>query len=592
MRTYSDYTVGLISALPLELAASMAMLDGEPHPPLSPRSLSDQNIYTLGNISGHNVVLACLPAGHTGIHNASTVAAQMRSTFESIRFGLMVGVGGGVPSEGHDIRLGDVVVSKPSGQFGGVVQYDFGKTVESGLFERTGSLNAPPRVLLNAVNALIARHELGRSTFADILTNAKLPSNFSRPGEEDRLFEAKYDHEGGGTCQHCNLANVVNRSRRDNPRVHYGTIGCANRVMKDGASRERLRQDYNILCFEMEAAGLMNDFPCLVIRGICDYADSHKNHRWQRYAAAVAAAYAKELLSIIPTSQVAETPIAQHTTYAPIESLSLNSSIEVPSPSVESTPSRADTDDLSKRLEFSFLTGGCLGPNEAALGRLVLNLDAPADDYCPHEPVTVLRQMVSIVPFPDIASLLAQRNKSRLAILLSTLFQGNSPGITVPESVARSAKTSRLLNSGAFFKQLLQNEDTRRWLETVHKKRDVYLAVGIHSFLDMPGSVSDDSSDIEGPFSTPGNRIIGVRYRRVRIKRVDSSEGYPPALTYCARWKRYIGNPDRTSGEPDCLEATLDVESPLKDLMDDFEDIDIYHSDETGENFVSLVCSF
>jgi nucleoside phosphorylase len=297
------------------------MLDGEPHPPLAPRSLSDQNIYTLGNISGHNIVLACLPAGRTGIHNASTVAAQMKSTFESIRFSLMVGVGGGVPSEGHDIRLGDVVVSKPSGQFGGVVQYDFGKTVESGLFERTGSLNAPPRVLLNAVNALMARYELGRSTFTDILTNAKLPPNFSRPGEEDRLFEAKYNHEGGKTCQQCNPVKVVNRSRRDTPRVHYGTIGCANRVMKDGASRDRLRQDYNILCFEMEAAGLMDDFPCLVIRGICDYADSHKNHRWQRYAATVAAAYAKELLSIIPTAQVAETPIAQQTTYSPIESL-------------------------------------------------------------------------------------------------------------------------------------------------------------------------------------------------------------------------------------------------------------------------------
>ncbi|KAL3444390.1 hypothetical protein BJX65DRAFT_310973 [Aspergillus insuetus] len=46
----------------------------------------------------------------------------------------------------------------------------------------------------------------------------------------------------------------------------------------------------------MEAAGLMNTYPCLVIRGICDYADSHKNKAWQGYAAATAAAFAKELL--------------------------------------------------------------------------------------------------------------------------------------------------------------------------------------------------------------------------------------------------------------------------------------------------------
>lgn len=77
--------------------------------------------------------------------------------------------------------------------------------------------------------------------------------------------------------------------------------------MKNGVTRQRLRQDLDLLCFEMEAAGLMDNFPCLVIRGICDYADTHKNKRWQPYAAAVAAAYAKELLSIIPSSQVGRT---------------------------------------------------------------------------------------------------------------------------------------------------------------------------------------------------------------------------------------------------------------------------------------------
>jgi nucleoside phosphorylase len=325
MPTHSDYTVGWISALPLELAASMAMLDGDPHPQLPSRSYSDQNIYTLGNIGGHNVVMACLPAGRTGIGYAAIVAEQMKSSFNSIRFGLMVGIGGGVPSNGHDIRLGDVVVSKPSGQFGGVVQYDFGKTVTGGKFERTGSLNAPPLVLLNAVNALIARHELRRSSkFTDILSSVlpDLSHEFARPTEEDRLFEAEYDHAGGDTCANCNPTRIVPRSppKRDTPFVHHGTIGCANRVMKDGVSREILREDYKILCVEMEAAGLMNDFPCLVIRGICDYADTHKNHRWQRYAATVAAAYAKELLSIIPPAQVAETPTVG-TSYFPIQFL-------------------------------------------------------------------------------------------------------------------------------------------------------------------------------------------------------------------------------------------------------------------------------
>jgi hypothetical protein len=87
--------------------------------------------------------------------------------------------------------------------------------------------------------------------------------------------------------------------------VHYGTIASGNQVMRDAAERDRISTELNgVLCFEMEAAGLMNKFPCLVIRGIYDYANSHKNKRWQAYAAGTAAAYAKELLSVIPQTDV------------------------------------------------------------------------------------------------------------------------------------------------------------------------------------------------------------------------------------------------------------------------------------------------
>jgi nucleoside phosphorylase len=97
--------------------------------------------------------------------------------------------------------------------------------------------------------------------------------------------------------------------------VHYGTIASGNQVIRDGLQRDRLSSELgNILCFEMEAAGLMNSFPCLVIRGICDYADSHKNKKWQPYAAATAAAYAKEILSVIPAAEVATTRTADEAT--------------------------------------------------------------------------------------------------------------------------------------------------------------------------------------------------------------------------------------------------------------------------------------
>src|SRR5271168_3683807 len=138
------------------MAAARAMLD-EHHNPLQQNS-RDHNTYTLGRIGRHNVILACLPTGVMGTLSAARVANQMLQTFEGIRFGLMVGIGGGVPSEENDIRLGDVVVSQPTGTSGGVIQYDFGKTVQEGRFERTGLLNRPPDLLLNAVASLKARH--------------------------------------------------------------------------------------------------------------------------------------------------------------------------------------------------------------------------------------------------------------------------------------------------------------------------------------------------------------------------------------------------------------------------------------------------
>src|ERR1700761_17531 len=148
-----DYTVGWICALPVELAAAQEMLDEE-YGDLK-QDEHDENIYSLGRIGEHNVVIVCLPAGLIGNNPAAVVATQMRATFKSLRFGLMVGIGGGVPSAETDIRLGDVVVSQPYKGHGGVIQYDFGKATPSG-FERTGFLNSPPKILLGAVSKLQA----------------------------------------------------------------------------------------------------------------------------------------------------------------------------------------------------------------------------------------------------------------------------------------------------------------------------------------------------------------------------------------------------------------------------------------------------
>jgi nucleoside phosphorylase len=312
-----DYTVGWVCALPIELAAAQEMLDEE-HPDLARDPAdNDENLYSLGSISGHNVAIVCLPAGRIGNNPAAAVATQMRATFKKIRFGLMVGIGGGVPSEEADVRLGDVVVSQPHGTFAGVVQYDAGKATPSG-FERTGALNSPPQILLAAVARVRANETRGRSKLSEHMEKLEGVGKFQRSkAGPDVLFEANYDHEGGQTCAKCSGDRREAREPRDSEEevaTHYGTIASGNQVIKDAAVRDRLSAELGgVLCFEMEAAGLMNSFPCLVVRGICDYADSHKNKRWQAYAAGTAAAYAKEVLSVIPPAEVAKSRTAEET---------------------------------------------------------------------------------------------------------------------------------------------------------------------------------------------------------------------------------------------------------------------------------------
>src|SRR5277367_356008 len=153
--SHRDYTVACICPMGVELAPVKALLD-QINPSLPTQR--DQNSYTLGVIGGHNIVIAVMP--EIGNNAAATVATQLLNDFPSIRFGLLVGIGGGVPGEGNedDIRLGDVVVSQPTDTFGGVVQYDLGKRLVNGRFERTGQLNKPPAVLSANVRKLQSRH--------------------------------------------------------------------------------------------------------------------------------------------------------------------------------------------------------------------------------------------------------------------------------------------------------------------------------------------------------------------------------------------------------------------------------------------------
>lgn len=333
------YTVGWIAALDKELAAAIGMFDEEHGPPEDfEKPATDPNSYAWGRIGKHNVVIAVLSSGVYGKVSAATTAKDMLSSFPNIKIGLMVGIGAAIarPNDKQDIRLGDVVVSQPSGGHGGgVVQYDLGKSYVTKIpegdvmhgFKLTGFLNKPPEALLKALGALKARVRMTGSKMTTYLKHMleQYPSMAEDDGDNlayvyrgedhDRLFEASYSHQKGSGCINCDPSSEIQRKKRRNPEqpsVHYGTIASGDRLIKDAKERDAivLATGEACLCLEMEAAGLMNSFPCLVIRGICDYGDSHKNDEWQEYAAGTAAAYAKEFLSYVDTVVLNNTPRA------------------------------------------------------------------------------------------------------------------------------------------------------------------------------------------------------------------------------------------------------------------------------------------
>lgn len=295
----SQYTIGILCALPKELKAVRALFDSE-HGNI--KSIQgDDNQYALGKMANHMVVTACLPAGEYGTNSAASVASNMVRSFPALQFCLLVGIAGGAPSEQNDIRLGDVVVGIPTGSSSGVVQYDLGKDKESNVFEPTGRLRGPPRFLSSAISALRSVPNPPSDPLKphlDKITN--IVSEYRRPAQEDVLYE---------TCTACRSSEKAcpgYHVRQRDPRptaIHYGPIGSGNSVIKNAMRRDELAREHRVLCFEMEAAGVVNAVPCLVIRGICDYCDIHKNDDWQNYAAATAAAYSKLLLSVVASKE-------------------------------------------------------------------------------------------------------------------------------------------------------------------------------------------------------------------------------------------------------------------------------------------------
>jgi nucleoside phosphorylase len=297
------YKVGIAYALHIELMAVRASFD-KTYKKVAIAG-EDPNYYALGSIEGHNIVAVCLPHRVYGTNAAAGVTSNMKRSFPGLKFCLLVGIRAGVPSQRNDIRLGDVGISTPKGGYSGILPYDMIKSTDSRVFQWNGYLSPPLTHLMCTISELESdplRSSTPPHKYLQQIEHCN--ENYKHPGiAHDRLFASHYTHNGDinniSDCDQCKSAYEIKRPPRTSthPKIHYRLIASGNQVMKSAKIRDKLGCEHNVLCFEMEGAGIMSNFPCLVIRGICDYADSHKNKHWQNYAAATTAAYAKMLLS-------------------------------------------------------------------------------------------------------------------------------------------------------------------------------------------------------------------------------------------------------------------------------------------------------
>ncbi|KAI6750420.1 hypothetical protein HG530_014701 [Fusarium avenaceum] len=333
--TQHQVDIAILCALPLEADAVEALFDGHLTGQYY-RAEGDTNSYTLGVIDHHHVVLVHMPG--MGTRHAGPVATHCRATFPKICLVLIVGICGGVPflNNGTEVLLGDVAVSE------GLVIYDFGRQYPDGFLRKNSTLESarkPPAEILGFLAKLKSRNgqrTLNERTKVHMETlRRELGTLAVYPGaSKDILFDSKYRHKHhSSACAECSLsetplgmvceqsralscedvkcdsAHLITRQRQKDmlrnsqdqqgnfcPVIHIGRFASGDKVMKSGEDRDAIASNEGIIAFEMEGAGVWDNMPCVIIKGVCDYADSHKDKWWQGFAAATAAACMKAFL--------------------------------------------------------------------------------------------------------------------------------------------------------------------------------------------------------------------------------------------------------------------------------------------------------
>ncbi|KAJ5966429.1 hypothetical protein N7481_013143 [Penicillium waksmanii] len=301
------FEFAIICALPREFDAVEVSLD-EIYDQTPVQNVNDSNFYKTGRIGPFNIVLACLP--EMGKESAASAASSLQISFPSISLTLVVGICGGVPfpAPGTELILGDVVMSHQ------VLKFDFGRQYPD-RFEQRGGVqdtldrsNRSIRSLISGLQINSSRVEFQEMHTRYLQDVGEKGSIWQYPGvDQDRLFPSSFDLKDTSKSTDSE-EDLVERHRLtggDNPkpRLHCGPIGSTDTVMKSAKHRDDLAQGSQLVGFEMEGSGVCNNLSCIIIKGACDYADSHKTKVWQDYAAASAACATKSFLEFLATKK-------------------------------------------------------------------------------------------------------------------------------------------------------------------------------------------------------------------------------------------------------------------------------------------------
>ncbi|UKZ58144.1 hypothetical protein TrVGV298_012010 [Trichoderma virens] len=340
-RDRSGFKIAIICVLKAEFDAVEGLFDQFWEPDHNyGKAEKDPIVYRTGRIGAHDVVLVFLP-GKGNIHSAN-VASSLRSSFNSIRLCLVVGTCGGSPltvEDEQEIILGDVIISA------GVVYADFGQefcdelVMDDNLQHSLGRPNLEIRAFLNKLSSMRSNSQLRSDTLAYLsqLLQKKNYETYQYPGaDKDKLYEKTYRHQHhiptqcsicskiadlrDPVCNHsraltcdellCDDNMLVRRKRLHDgdvmsnnsqlhivePLIHLGLVASSDQTVRSAILRQKLFNEKGVIAFEMEGAGVWDTFPTIVIKGVCNYADSHKTRGWQKYASATAAACLKALL--------------------------------------------------------------------------------------------------------------------------------------------------------------------------------------------------------------------------------------------------------------------------------------------------------